>query len=34
MKDYVSDYFDFDNVVDAYNKLLDYKIIKKGIIKF
>jgi len=34
MKDYISDYFDFDNVVDAYNKLLDHKIIKKGIIKF
>jgi L-iditol 2-dehydrogenase len=34
MRDFISDYFDFADSVEAYNLLLDGKIIKKGIIKF
>ena len=34
MKDYISDYFSFDEAVEAYEKLLERKILKKGIIKF
>ncbi len=34
IKDFISDYFDFDDAVEAYAKLLDRKIMKKGIIKF
>lgn len=34
IKDFISDYFDFSDSVEAYQKLLDKKILKKGIIKF
>jgi len=34
MKDYISDYFKFEDSVAAFDKLLDKKIIKKGIITF
>ena len=34
MKDFISDYFEFDNAVEAYDRLLDRKVMKKGIIKF
>ena len=34
LKDFISDYFDFDDAVDAYHKLLDRKILKKGIVRF
>ena len=34
MKDYISDYFAFDDAVEAYDKLLERKVVKKGIIKF
>ena len=34
IKDFISDYFDFDDAVEAYEKLLSRKILKKGIIKF
>jgi L-iditol 2-dehydrogenase len=34
MKDFISDYFAFDDSVEAYEKFLDRKVIKKGIIKF
>ena len=34
IKDFISDYFDFDNAVEAYEALLSRKILKKGIIKF
>ena len=34
IKDFISDYFDFDDAVEAYQKLLDRKIMKEGIIKF
>ncbi|MCL2398150.1 MAG: zinc-binding dehydrogenase [Defluviitaleaceae bacterium] len=34
MKDFISDYFNFDDSVEAYKDLLDRKILKKGIIKF
>ncbi|MCL2248109.1 MAG: zinc-binding dehydrogenase [Oscillospiraceae bacterium] len=34
MRDYISDYFKFEDAVSAYDKLLDKKIIKKGIITF
>lgn len=34
IKDFISDYFDFKDAVEAYAKLLDRKIMKKGIIKF
>lgn len=34
MKDFISDYFPFDQSVEAYQKLLDKKILKKGIICF
>ena len=34
IKDFISDYFDFKDSVEAYQKLLDKKILKKGIIKF
>ncbi|MEG2097736.1 MAG: zinc-binding dehydrogenase, partial [Pseudoflavonifractor sp.] len=34
LKDFISDYFDFSDSVAAYEKLLDKKIMKKGIIKF
>jgi L-iditol 2-dehydrogenase len=34
LKDYISDYFAFDDAVEAYGKLLDRKVMKKGIIKF
>ena len=34
IKDFISDYFKFDDAVEAYNKLLDRQISKKGIIVF
>lgn len=34
IKDFISDYFDFTDSVEAYAKLLDRKVLKKGIIKF
>ncbi|ONI42984.1 sorbitol dehydrogenase [Candidatus Epulonipiscium fishelsonii] len=34
IKDFISDYYDFENSVQAYKDLLDKKIMKKGIIKF
>jgi len=34
MKDFISDYFDFNDALDALNNLLERKISKKGIIKF
>lgn len=34
VKDFISDYFDFQDCVKAYQKLLDKKIMKKGIIVF
>ncbi len=34
IKDFISDYFDFSDSVEAYAKLLDRKILKKGIITF
>lgn len=34
IKDFISDYFDFDHAVEAYEALLSRKILKKGIIKF
>ena len=34
IKDFISDYFDFDDAVEAYQKLLDRKILKKAIIRF
>jgi len=34
MKDFISDYFEFDKTVEAYEQLLDGKVMKKGIITF
>lgn len=34
IKDFISDYFAFSESIEAYQKLLDRKILKKGIIKF
>lgn len=34
IKDFISDYFKFEDSVDAYAKLLDRKVLKKGIITF
>ncbi len=34
IRDFISDYFDFDDAVEAYARLLDHKILKKGIIRF
>ncbi len=34
VKDFISDYFKFEDSVDAYQKLLDRKIEKKGVIVF
>ena len=34
IKDFISDYFTFDEAVEAYDKLLARKVLKKGIIKF
>lgn len=34
IKDFISDYFPFDQAVEAYDKLLSKKILKKGIITF
>ena len=34
MKDFISDYFAFEDSVEAFDKLLDRKILKKGIITF
>lgn len=32
--DFISDYFEFDQAIEAYQQMLDSKISKKGIIKF
>ena len=34
MKDYISNYFKFEDAVSAYEKLLERKVLKKGIITF
>jgi len=34
IRDFISDYFDFSDAVEAYGKLLDKKILKKGVIRF
>lgn len=34
IKDFISDYFPFADAIDAYDKLLNKKILKKGIITF
>lgn len=34
IKDFISDYFTFDEAVEAYDKLLARKVLKKGIITF
>ena len=34
IKDFISDYFDFDHAVEAYEALLSRKIMKKGIVRF
>ena len=34
MKDFISDYFSFEEALEAYEKLLDRKVAKKGIITF
>lgn len=34
LKDYISDYFDFGDAVEAYTKLLNRQILQKGIIRF
>ena len=34
IKDFISDYFKFDDAVEAYNRLLSKKIMKKGIVVF
>jgi len=34
IKDYISDYFDFEDSIVAYEKLLDRKLLKKAIITF
>ena len=34
VKDFISDYFDFNQSVEAYDKLLDRQVLKKGIITF
>ncbi|MBQ6374751.1 MAG: zinc-binding dehydrogenase [Clostridia bacterium] len=34
LRDFISDYFDFDDAIEAYAKLLDHRIFKKGIIRF
>ncbi len=34
IKDFISDYFDFADSVEAYAKLLERKVLKKGIIRF
>lgn len=34
IKDFISDYFDFDHVVEAYEALLSRKILKKGVVRF
>ena len=34
IKDFISDYYDFENVVQAYDDLLGRKIMKKAIVKF
>lgn len=34
VKDFISDYFEFDDSVEAYDKLLERKIMKKGIITY
>ncbi len=34
LKDYISDYFSFENVVEAYEKALNKEVLKKGIIVY
>ena len=34
LKDYISDYFDFENILDAFEKLEKREISKKGIIVY
>jgi len=34
LKDYISDYYEFDDILKAFEKHLSHKMLKKGIIKF
>lgn len=34
LKDYISDYFTFDNVIEAYDKATNKEVLKKGIVVF
>ncbi|HAX52056.1 zinc-dependent alcohol dehydrogenase [Muricomes intestini] len=34
LKDYISDYFIFDDVIEAYDKALNKKVLKKGIVVY
>lgn len=34
LKDYISDYYDFDHILEAFEKFADHKILKKGIITY
>ena len=34
MKEYISDYFDFEQAVEAYEKFMNGEVLQKGIIKF
>lgn len=34
IKDFISDYFKFEDSIEAYEKLLDRRVMKKGIITF
>jgi threonine dehydrogenase-like Zn-dependent dehydrogenase len=34
LKDYISDYFEFDHILDAFKNFADHKISKKGIITY
>ena len=34
LKDYISDYFSFDDVIEAYDKAMNKQVLKKGIVVF
>jgi L-iditol 2-dehydrogenase len=34
LKDYISDYFEFDHILEAFDKFANHKILKKGIITY